>query len=308
MPARLILETDLIDVSRPPVLVYGQPGSGKTSLAQTAKNPLTLDFDGGAHRSAFRKTVIRVDSWEELVTVQRDGMEGMGPNFAGFETIVLDTVDTLLKSMSATIIAGNQKMGTKAGGLSIQGWGVLKTTFDNWLAALRQTKQMILIAHQKEEKDGDNRMMRPDIAGGSYGIVMNQADIVGYISYRNNARFVSWEPTDAYFAKNGAQLKSGPIPDFSSNPHFMADLLTQAKANLGHTAEASAAVAQAVADWTAKLDAEPPLEKLNAMLPDLKMLTKPAKAQVWNLILARTAATDLEFDDASKTFKVKEAA
>jgi shikimate kinase len=305
MPARLILETDVIDVSRPPVLIYGTPGSGKTSFAQTASKPLTLDFDQGLHRSTFRKTGLRVDSWDEVIQAQKEG------TFNEYETVVIDTVDSLLKSMAVSIIAGNSKAGTRAGGLSIQGWGVLKTTFDTWLSALRQTKQVILIAHQKEEKDGDNRMMRPDIAGGSYGIVMNQADIVGYISYRNNQRFVSWDPTDAYFAKNGASLESGPIPDFKTHPHFMADVLTKAKANLGHTSEASAKVAKAIEEWKDKLHPDLTLDQLNGEVTEaFKKIAKtdPTKAQVWKLILSYAEENGCVFDAKAKAFKVPEEA
>lgn len=305
MVAKLILETDVIDVSRPPVLIYGQPGSGKTSLAQTAAKTLTLDFDNGLHRSAFRKPGVRVDSWEDIVQVQKEGL------FNDYETIVLDTVDTLLKSMSQTIIAQNSKMGTRAGGLSIQGWGVLKTTFDTWLAGLSQSKQVIMIAHQKEEKDGDSRMMRPDISGGSYGVVMNQADIVGYLSYRNNRRFIAWDPTDAYFAKNGAQLVSTDIPDFRQSPHFMADLLTQAKANLGHTAAASATVAKALEEWQARLDPDMNFDKLNGeVIEAFKAIPKndPIRPQVWALILEFSKRLDLNFDKKSNKFVEKASA
>ncbi len=303
MTARLILETDQIDVSRPPTLLYGQPGSGKTSLLQTANNPLTLDFDQGLHRSAFRKTGLRVDSWDEVITAQKDGM------FNDYETVGIDTVDSLLKSMATTIIAGNSKAGTRAGGLSIQGWGTLKTTFDTWLSSLRQSKQVILIAHQKEEKDGDVRMMRPDIAGGSYGIVMNAADIVGYISYRNNQRFISFDPTDSYFAKNGAQLESCVIPNFTANPHFMAQLLDRAKQNLGHTSQASAKVAKAIEEWSAKLNPDSVnLEQLNGEITEeFKKIDKkdPIKAQVWNLILTFARDNGADFDSKAKVFVAK---
>ena len=36
------------------ILIYGDPGIGKTTLANTAPNPLVLDFDRGSHRASHR--------------------------------------------------------------------------------------------------------------------------------------------------------------------------------------------------------------------------------------------------------------
>lgn len=273
--------------------------SGKTSLAQTANKPLTLDFDNGTHRSAFRKAVMRMESWEDVVEEQKKG------TFAPFETVVVDTVGTCLELMAQTIIAGNAKLGTRAGGLTMQGWGVLKTTFGAWLSSLKAAgKQVILIAHQKEEKDGDVRMLRPDIAGGSYAIVMNSSDIVGYLSYRNNQRFISWEPTDQYFAKNGAQLKAGPIPDFATSPRFMAELLATAKGNLGKTSQASAEIARLVEDWKAKLSVAQSASDLNMAVNEVAKLDLRGtiQAQVWALFQARAKEINCVFDKKAKAF------
>ena len=290
-------ETDVIEVTAPPVLLYGQPGAGKTSLGFTASKTICLDFDGGAHRSTFRKHTARFDTWEDVIEAQRTGM------FDKFDSLICDTVGSLLKYMAASIMGGNAKLGNRAGGLSMQGWGVLKTTFDAWLAGLRQSgKQVIMIAHEKEERDGDNRMMRPDIAGGSYGIIMQCADIVGYVCYRNNQRSVYWEPTDSYFAKNGAGLKSGPIPDFGASPNYMADLLVQAKANLGHNAKASAELAAEVEAWRLKMEEAESLDAINALLPELGSMRPALKRQAWHLIQVETERTGCTFDKTTKKF------
>jgi hypothetical protein len=48
------------------ILVYGQPGIGKTSLASTSESPLLLDFDRGAHRSGFRRDTVQVERWGDI--------------------------------------------------------------------------------------------------------------------------------------------------------------------------------------------------------------------------------------------------
>jgi replication-associated recombination protein RarA len=44
---------EIIESAGMVALIYGDPGIGKTTLANTAPNPLLLDFDRGAHRSSF---------------------------------------------------------------------------------------------------------------------------------------------------------------------------------------------------------------------------------------------------------------
>lgn len=296
MVARIIRETDVIEVARPPVLIYGQPGAGKTSMANTANRCLTLDFDKGIHRSEFRKDHLFFGTWEEVVDAQRDGL------FESYETIILDTVGTMLRYMSQSIINLNPKNGTRAGGLSQQGWGVLKTTFDGALAALKQQgKQIVMVAHDKEE--GDPKKLRPDIAGGSYGIVMQSADVVGYLKYVNNHRWIGFEPTDDYFAKNGARLASAPVPDFKDRPHFLAELLEEARRNLGHTAQASAQIAQAVAQWQEWFSVpELTVESLNMRLPSLAGLPEAAKRQAKALIYQYAQGRGWKLDQPNKCF------
>lgn len=300
MAARMILETDIIEVKTPPVLLYGTPGTGKTSTAQTAPNPITLDFDAGAHRSAFRKPIMQFDSWRDVIEEQRNG------TFDRFDTVVIDTVGTCLEKLSQGLIEENAKLGNSLGGLSQQGWGVLKNKFGAFLSSLKQAgKQVIMIAHQKEDKHGDNRMIRPDIAGGSYAIVMQSADIVGYLSYRNGKRFVGWEPTDFYFAKNGARLKSDAIPDFNAEPNYFSKVLTTAKANLGKVSEASAQTAAIVDDWKRKLvDIGGDLNAFNGSVPGIGALASAAKLQVWKCVTIHAEAHGWHFDAASKVFVV----
>ena len=42
---RIVRATEPIPVDHPVLLLFGQPGIGKTSLAFSAKRPLLLDFD-----------------------------------------------------------------------------------------------------------------------------------------------------------------------------------------------------------------------------------------------------------------------
>lgn len=68
-------------------IIYGSPGTGKTTLALSAPSPVLIDFDGGVSRvrAEHRKTTIFCKTYEE---VKKD-VES--PEMAEFQTIVIDT-------------------------------------------------------------------------------------------------------------------------------------------------------------------------------------------------------------------------
>jgi len=52
MALKIVSAADPIEVTQLRMMIYGQPGAWKSSVAFTADKPLMLDFDGGAQRSA----------------------------------------------------------------------------------------------------------------------------------------------------------------------------------------------------------------------------------------------------------------
>lgn len=302
MAATLIQETDMIDVSSLSMLIYGPPGAWKTSLAQTADGPLTMDFDRGAHRSFNRKAVMRFDRWAD---VDEARAELTAPKY---RTVVADTVGRALDSLASDIISANAKHGSASGGLTLQGYGVLKARFGTWVNLLRTAgKDVVMIAHEKEERDGDDRYMRPDIIGGSYTEVMKFTDLVGYLNVdRQGKRWLDFNPSDRHIGKNAAGWKRLEVPDLKANPRFLAELLADAKTVIGKTAEASAQLAQEVNAWVSRLDTLNGTGDLNALCAEMKgKLKNGAKDQVWHAIQAFAAKHNLEFDKKAKVFVEK---
>ena len=296
MAAQLIGETEIIDVSALTMLVYGPPGVGKTTLAQTAEDPITLDLDRGAHRSGNRKAVMRFDTWKDIAEASAE--------IAKRKTVVVDTVGRALDMLAADIISVNAKHGTAAGGLSLQGYGALKARFGQWVGQLRLAgKDLIFLAHEKEEKDGDDRYMRPDIQGGSYTEVMKYADLVGYyLADRQGARKIDFNPSDRHIGKNAAGWKAMTVGDFATEPTFLAGLLADAKKRIGHTAEASAAAAKSVDEWATRLATKSDLALFNSWMPLIAPLPQGSKAQAWKLITMHADAQGWTFDAKAKAF------
>lgn len=183
-------------------LVYGQPGVRKTSFALSSPAPLLLDFDGGIHRvdPHLQVPTVQVKNWQNVLDVFN---EDLSP----FKTIVIDTAGKLLDFMTAQIIEDNPKVGTRDGGLTIQGYGVRKTMFLNFLKRVSgMGKHLIFVAHEREEKDGEQKVIRPEIGGSSGGDLVKELDLVGYMQMIGNKNTISFEPTERYYGKNTCKL------------------------------------------------------------------------------------------------------
>jgi hypothetical protein len=318
MAATLIEPTDVIEVKQVCCLLYGQPGARKSSAAQTADAPFTLAFDPGIYRAYGRRACALFETWGDVAKLGADAdllRAGKAPSwdkpyaalvshFVEAKTIVTDTLGMCLEKMAAAIIAENVKHGNRMGGLSLQGYGVLKNLFAQWIAPMRSRGQhLVFICHEKIEKNGDAAYYCPDIVGGSYNTMMNYADAVGYMHFDGGKRVVDFAPTDQWMAKvPPCGWSKIELPDFANAPDFLAKLLDEAKASMGKISAESAALAATVAEWQTKIEAAKDLDALNAILPGLSALSVPAKAQVWSQILSATERAALIFDKPTKKF------
>lgn len=300
MAAQLIEAVDVIDVSCLSMLIYGPPGGWKTSLAQTAENPITLDFDRGIHRAFNRQAALRFDAWADVAEAG-EGSKAL----AGRKTLVIDTIGRMLDLLTTDIVRQNAKHGSATGGLSLQGYGVLKARFACWMGQVRQGGfDVVMIAHEKEERDGDERTLRPDIQGGSYTEVMKFTDLVGYLGVnRDGKRVLDFNPSDRHLGKNAAGWGPTHVPGLKEHPQFLANLLADAKFKIGKTAEASAALATVLDQWTTYLATTPKLAGFNDEVKELVDLPKPVKVQVWALVKRHAENRGWEFDRHTKEFK-----
>ena len=97
MGLTIIRAADPIRVERLNLVLYAQPGIGKTSLAFTADLPLLLDFDNGAHRAANRKDTVRITNWSDVADIT-------AADLAPFKTVIVDTAGRALDVLAADII------------------------------------------------------------------------------------------------------------------------------------------------------------------------------------------------------------
>ena len=224
-------------------LIYGEPGMGKSTLALSAPTPLLLDFDGGVSRvnGAFQCPTLQVESWEQVGEALKEIESGSVP----CQTIVIDTAGKMLDYMSAAIIKENSRYGKADGSLTLQGFGVRKSMFINFLGRVSiMGKHVVFVAHAREEKDDDVVKKRPEIGGSSAGDLIKELDLVGYMSAIGKDRTVFWSPTEKFYAKNTCNLppahKVLEIIDKDGNVtgenNFLTLVFAQYEANLRATA------------------------------------------------------------------------
>lgn len=187
------------------VLIYGQPGIGKTTFGVSAPDAVLFDYDGGVQRinGAHQVPTLQPMSWEDTNAALKEIAEEMPE----VKTIVIDTVGKMLDFMSAYIIKTDPKMGMRDGSLSLKGYGVRKTMFVNFIKSLAlMGKNVVFIAHEREDKRNETIIKRPEIGGSSQGDLIKELDLVGYMSAYGKDRVISFDPHEEYYAKNTCNL------------------------------------------------------------------------------------------------------
>lgn len=280
--------TDRIAVQTITILIYGSPGVGKTSIACTAEAPLLLDFDKGAHRSGFRRDCARIDTWADVAQMTE-------ADLADYRTIIVDTVGRCLDVMAADIIRKNPKMQGYAGALSLQGYGALKAAYATWLGWLSSLgKDVVLIAHDKEDKKGDEMIMRPDIQGGSAGEVFKRADGAAYMYTSERKAILDFSP-GAWLGKNPARFDPIVVPNLHDDRHFLAGVIGRAKDALNAMSDEQRRVVADIDAWAARAAAASTAAEINALVNEAAPLTSPVGPQAKHAVVARAKALGLEY-------------
>lgn len=207
---------------RPVIIVlYGTPGTGKTSSATTANNPILIDTDRGFDRAVQRVDTLTAscwaDIWNEMNTL-RD-----------YKTIIVDTAKAMLDDyLAAYAIQCDPKLANNG----LKRFGRMADDFKLFVNNIRSFgSDLIFICHDKEEKEGDNFKHSPDCTGQSKDLLVRIADQVGYVCKENEKRVIRFEPRDLFVGKNVAKLGTKEIPDATSEDFstFMDGIIKEVK-------------------------------------------------------------------------------
>jgi len=251
--------------ARPVVmLVYGVPGVGKTSLSNTAENPVLVDCDRGADRAVLRKDTLVCSRWEDIIAEKE--------TFKQYKTVIIDTakacLDDFLCDYAIRVDDASKKNKLKM-------FGYVGDEFKKFVAYLRSIGvDLIILAHAAEDKDGDDRIFYPSVTGQSKDLVQRIADQIGFLSYgADNSRVLHFQKNHRIVAKDTARLGDIIIPD-ASDPAYataMANIIAATKTRIQERTNAQNAALDAIKaaeEAIAKVDgpesADEALEAINA--------------------------------------------
>ena len=206
------------------MMIYGQAGMGKSTVALSAPKPLLLDFDNGVKRMNMAHLenidTVQVTSWNDVQLVLQEDL-------SVYQTIVVDTIGKMMDFIIT------YKCGTRQP--SIRDWGGINAEF-SWMTRTLSSlnKHIIFVAHRDTRKEGDDTVFIPALREKSYNSIVTELDLLGYLEMKSERgvqrRTITFDPTSRNDGKNTCNLPSvmevPTILDKNGNPTTKNDLIS----------------------------------------------------------------------------------
>lgn len=296
------------------MLIAGYPGIGKSTLALSAPRPLHIDVDFGIDRiePRYRVPYIQPASYQEIL----DDLQPQ--NLGDFDTLVFDTGGKLITLMSLWAMKKDPKLGQRDGSLSLKGYGFVGREFVRLMdyCFYELKKNIVIIFHAIEDKDGDNVRLRIKVEGQTKNNVWEPMDLGGFVEMMGNDRTIGFSNCERYFAK-GTRGIHGVYKIPALTPESKNDFLTQLFAQYNAISEEEAVRAQeekdayeeAMAEGKRLLASAVDADSFNAMAADFSAINHSltSKAELTALWKAKVKELNLAYDRSTKLYKAKEA-
>ncbi len=234
-----IIKPESMDFSKQTfsMIIYGSPGTGKTTMALSSPKPILLDFDNGISRVRAehrQDTSVCADYEEVLADINSPAMKE-------YETVVIDTGGSFITYLKDWAFRTRPGCRTKSGDFnSMKGFGEVKNEFARFTEMIKTTlhKNVIYVFHSVESNDKDgNPIQRLMCEGSTKNTVWTPCDFGGYLQMIGNDRYICFSPEQEFFAK-GTHGITGKIPVPVLAPGMKNDFITklfeQARANIQH--------------------------------------------------------------------------
>ena len=252
------------------ILLYGQPGVGKTSLFNTSENPILLDCDRGSDRAIYRQDTIIASNWKEVLQDEHE--------IKNYSTLGIDTAKSVLDDFLMThVVEQDYKLKTN----KLKAYGAI---------------------------GGDNIRLSPDVTGGSKDLLLRIADQVGYVYMQNNKRTINFDPTDKTIGKNVARLPILEVPE-ETDPKFktfMAEIIESVKNSIQAMTEDQKDAMRQIELVNQSIASINTPDEAQTCSDEIAKLPKALKIGFRNSFLAKLKEVGLTFNKEKNTFEYVE--
>lgn len=204
-------------------VVYGSPGSGKTSLAATAPAPLILDFERGAAASVRAvgnpdARIVQVDSMEQV----RNAYEYLASKRHDFKSVVIDPIGELQRLSLRTVVANYTSRRQYEDLPSMTDWNKALHDLIKMVTAFRSLPIHCVITAHASIPEHEEDTVKPLVSGRQFGPFLEGAmDLLAYLhleedSEGNPVRRLITDPTPTIRAKN----RGGKLPSVIEHPNL----------------------------------------------------------------------------------------
>ena len=230
-----IVKPDTLDFSQKSfcMVLSGQPGLGKTTLALSAPDPLLFDLDNGIARvrAEHRRLTTIDDTYNDLLADMQT------TEYRDCKSVIIDTGGSLVQLMQPWAKTQDAKAARDGRAM----YGVIKREFDRLTAQIRQDKKnCIIVFHTTETQKGDVTVTRLSCEGSSKDIVWTPADLGAHMFMLGQKRVIGFSPTEEYFAKSCygiSGIREVPTLKPGDKNDFLTRLFDEARANIAKDME-----------------------------------------------------------------------
>lgn len=272
----ILKKTDVRPLRPIIMVIYGTPGTGKTSAANTSENPLLIDCDRGFDRASNQVDTLTAQTWEDILSEEQ--------TMKGYKTIIVDTAKSMLDDF---LTVYGVKQDYKLAKNKLKLFGYIADEFKSFVNRRRaDNTDIIFVCHDKETSEGDVIRHSPDCTGQSKDLLLRIADQVGFITMVNGKRTICFDPTDTTIGKNVAQIPPTTIPDCNTIEFasFMADIINKVKVSIQSKTEEQRKAMEILDQANEALEKVVTVEDANRMIEIKQSLDKafekPFKARM----------------------------
>lgn len=191
------------------ILIVGESGAGKTSLAATAPKPIILNRDNGLSSLYYKRydENLRIEDIEStadfdasLANLRGDGRK----DWTGFQSVVIDDLSEMQMLMMDEILRAMHERDPRRqmDDPSKREYGLVGTRFRRYIRAIKRLP-MHRVMVSAMTYDSDAEKFKPALVGAMRTQIPHFCDLVGFLrTGKDEKRYLYFRSSRKWFAKS----------------------------------------------------------------------------------------------------------